>query len=145
MTTETLTTAAIEALAYDALVAAGTMADNARPVAFATAVTEAMGVASHGLAYVPIYCEHVRCGKVLGDAVPQVSIPRPGVVRVDAGHGFAHSAITAGFGPLLDAAREVGVAALAIRRSYNCGVLGVHVQGLAEAGMIGIGFTNAPA
>lgn len=145
MTTETLTTDAIEALAFDALTAAGTAPGNARPLARATAVTEAMGVASHGLAYVPIYCEHVRCGKVAGDAVPAVTTPRPGVVRVDAGTGFAHPAIAAGFWPLVEAARTNGVAALAIRNSYNCGVLGVHVQTLAETGMLGIGFTNAPA
>ncbi|MEM8822332.1 MAG: Ldh family oxidoreductase [Pseudomonadota bacterium] len=145
MTTETLSIAAIEDLALDALTAAGTAPENARPLAQATAVTEAMGVASHGLAYVPIYCEHVRCGKVVGDAVPEVSLPRPGVVRVDARNGFAHPAIAEGFPPLIQAAQTNGVAALAIRNSYNCGVLGVHVQALADAGLLGIGFTNAPA
>jgi (2R)-3-sulfolactate dehydrogenase (NADP+) len=52
----------IEDLAQRALVAAGTSKANARPLARATAATEADGVASHGLAYIPIYCEHVRCG-----------------------------------------------------------------------------------
>ncbi len=60
----------IEDLAQRALVAAGTSEANARPLARATAATEADGVASHGLAYVPIYCEHVRCGKVDGRAQP---------------------------------------------------------------------------
>ena len=49
---------------------AGASADNARPLAVATATTEADGIASHGLAYIPIYCEHVRCGKVDGQAQP---------------------------------------------------------------------------
>ena len=65
-----LTLDEIEDLAYRALTAAGTSDSNARPLAQATAATEADGIASHGLAYIPIYCEHVRCGKVDGQAQP---------------------------------------------------------------------------
>lgn len=143
--TRTLTLAEIEDLSFRALVAAGTSEANARPLAQATAATEADGVASHGLAYIPIYCEHVQCGKVDGMAVPVLSGPKPGVVAVDAATGFAHSAIDSGFEALIPAAREQGVAVLAIRNSYNCGVLGYHTHRLAQAGLVGLGFTNAPA
>ncbi|WP_424974606.1 Ldh family oxidoreductase [Dinoroseobacter sp. S124A] len=145
MTTETLTLAQIEALAFDALVAAGTSETNARPLAIATAATEADGVASHGLAYIPIYCEHVLCGKVDGQATPQLSTPRPSVVRVDAATGFAHGAIDIGFETLIPLARAQGVAVLTLHNSYNCGVLGYHTGRLAQAGLLGLGFTNAPA
>ncbi|MQY42544.1 Ldh family oxidoreductase [Epibacterium sp. SM1969] len=143
--TETLSLSEIEDLAFRALVKAGTSEENARPLAVATAMTEADGVASHGLAYIPIYAQHVECGKVDGKAVPVVSLPRPSVVSVDAATGFAHSAIDQGFQKLIPLAKEQGVAVLAINNSYNCGVLGVHTQRLAQAGLLGIGFTNAPA
>lgn len=143
--TKTLTLQEIETLSLRALMAAGTTEENARPLAVATAVTEADGVASHGLAYIPIYCEHVTCGKVDGQATPVLSQPRPGVVAVDAATGFAHNAIEMGFAPLLEAARTNGVAALVIKNSYNCGVLGYHTKRLAEAGVVALGFTNAPA
>ena len=143
--TKTLSLKAIEDLALRALMAVGTSEANARPLAVATAATEADGVASHGLAYIPIYCEHVQCGKVDGQAVPQVAQPRPGVVTVDAGTGFAHPAIDAGFDRLMPLAQEQGIAALAIHNSYNCGVLGYHTYRLAKAGLLGLGFTNAPA
>lgn len=143
--TRTLTLAEIEDLSLRALVAAGTSEANARPLAAATAATEADGVASHGLAYIPIYCEHVQCGKVDGAATPVVDKPTPGVVNVDAATGFAHAAIDAGFDALIPAAREQGIAALAIRNSYNCGVLGYHTWRLAQEGLVGLGFTNAPA
>ena len=39
--------------------------------------------------YLPIYAEHLGCGKVAGQAVPVLDRPRPGVVRVDAATGFA--------------------------------------------------------
>jgi (2R)-3-sulfolactate dehydrogenase (NADP+) len=143
--TKIMTLAEIEELSFRALVAAGTSPENARPLAVATAATEADGVASHGLAYIPIYAEHVQCGKVDGSAVPQLAKPRPGVITVDAATGFAHSAIDIGFDQLIPLAREQGVAALSITNSYNCGVLGYHTRRLAEAGLLGIGFTNAPA
>ncbi|WP_299888454.1 Ldh family oxidoreductase [uncultured Ruegeria sp.] len=142
---KTLSLADIEELSFNALVAAGTSEENARPLAVATAATEADGIASHGLAYIPIYCEHVQCGKVDGRANPSLETPRPGVVRVDAATGFAHVAIDLGFETLIPAARTQGIAALTINNSYNCGVLGYHTYRLAQAGLVGLGFTNAPA
>ena len=51
----------INALALSALVAAGASEAQAQPLAAAVAAAEADGIASHGLAYVPTYCEHLRC------------------------------------------------------------------------------------
>ncbi|UWQ21491.1 Ldh family oxidoreductase [Jannaschia sp. W003] len=145
MSHRTLSLDEIEALAFRALRGAGTNEAAARALARATADTEAMGVASHGLAYVPTYCEHVRCGKVDGAAEPEVTRPRPAMLVADARRGFAHPAIAAGFERLVPLAREQGLAGLAIRESYNCGVLGVHTARLAREGLLGLGFTNAPA
>lgn len=144
-TTRPMTLDAAEALALAALRGAGASAEQAAPLARAVRAAEADGIASHGLAYVPTYCEHVACGKVDGTAVPTVSGERPGAIRVDAGNGFAHAAIDAAFEALVPAVRELGVAAATIRESYNCGVLGHHVERLAEIGLLALGFTNAPA
>ena len=143
--TETLSLQTIEDIAFEALVKAGTSQQNARPLAVATAATEADGVSSHGLAYIPIYCEHVQCGKVDGQATPVLSKPAAGILRVDAATGFAHPAIDLGFNDLIPLARDQGIAALAIHNSYNCGVLGYHTYRLAKVGLVGLGFTNAPA
>ena len=143
--TKNLSLAEIEELSFRALVAAGTSEANARPLAAATAATEADGIASHGLAYIPIYCEHVQCGKVDGLAQPILNNPAPSVVTVDAATGFAHPAIDLGFEHLVPLAQSQGVAALAIHNSYNCGVLGYHTARIARAGLVGLGFTNAPA
>ncbi len=135
----------IEDIAFRALVKAGASEENARLMAVATAQTEADGIASHGLAYIPTYCEHVQCGKVDGKAQPVASFPAPGVITVDAATGFAHPAIDLGFRSLIEKARTQGVAALAVYNSYNCGVLGYHTRRLAKEGLLAIGFTNAPA
>ncbi|MCH2095185.1 MAG: Ldh family oxidoreductase [Rhodobacteraceae bacterium] len=142
---KTLSLDEIESISFDALVKAGTSPANARPLAVATAATEADGVASHGMAYIPIYCEHVQCGKVDGQAVPELAQPAPAVLVADARTGFAHPAIDMGFADLVPLAKQQGIAALTLRNSYNCGVLGYHTARLAEAGLVGLGFTNAPA
>jgi (2R)-3-sulfolactate dehydrogenase (NADP+) len=87
----------------------------------------------------------VQCGKVIGSAVPSVDTPAGSSVVVDADSGFAHPAIDAGFERLVPMAKENGIAALSVRNSYNCGALGYHVERLAEQGLVGLGFTNAPA
>ena len=125
----------IEALARRALLRAGASALQAEPLARAVAAAESEGLASHGLGYLATYCEHLGCGKVLGNAVPKVASPAPGVVVVDAANGFAHPAIEAGFARLIPLARAQGIAQLAVRNSYNCGVLGYHTYRLAAEGL----------
>ena len=145
MSTEHMSLAQVESLATEALVGAGTSPKSAKSVGKAAQAAERDGIRSHGLLYVPIYCEHVKCGKVDGVAVPEVTRPRLSAIQVDAKTGFAHPAIDAGFNELIPLVKSNGCAGLTIRNSYNCGVLGYHVERLAEAGLVGIGFTNSPA
>lgn len=145
MTKEILSLAAIEDLSFQALTGGGCSPENARPLAAATASTEAEGIASHGLAYIPIYCEHVQCGKVDGQAKPVLTQTAGATLTVDAKTGFAHPAIDLGFEALIPLAKQQGIACLAIRNSYNCGVLGIHTRQLARSGLLALGFTNAPA
>ncbi|CAN7489031.1 Ldh family oxidoreductase [Caballeronia sp. LjRoot34] len=134
----------LETFAHDALVSGGTSAENAAPLAHAIMAAERDGIASHGLAYLPTYLEHVACGKVDGRAKPTV-LAAGGVITVDAATGFAHPAISAGFNLLVDAARAGGIACLAVKNSYNAGVLGYHAERIASAGLLALCFTNAPA
>ena len=135
----------ITRLARTALEKAGARPEAAASMAKAIAAAERDGIASHGLAYLNTYCEHLKCGKVIPAAVPEVAQPAPGVVTVDAQSGFAHPAIDAGFAKLIPLAKSQGIATLTIRNSYNCGVLGYHTETLAQSGLVGLGFTNAPA
>ncbi len=135
----------VEALAVETLMSAGADKAAASAVARSTRLAERDGIRSHGLLYVPIYAEHLLCGKVSTTAKPVVTTPRPGAVRVDADHGFAHTAIDAGWDAFTAAARTNGVAAMSIHNSYNCGVLGHHAERLASAGLVGLCFTHAPA
>lgn len=140
-----LSLAEVETLTFRALTGVGIAHDVARSVTDSVVAAEADGIHSHGLARLPTYCEHARVGKIDGKAVPTVTTPRPGLVRVDACDGFAHPAIDLGLPLLFEAARTQGIAALAVTNSYNCGVVGYHVERIAAAGFIALGFVNAPA
>ncbi|KTQ95593.1 sulfolactate dehydrogenase [Aureimonas ureilytica] len=140
-----LTLAEVEDLTARALHACGVAPGPARSVTASVVAAEAEGIHSHGLARLPTYCEHARVGKIDGTAVPVLTRLRPGLVRVDAGGGFAHPAIDLGLSALVEAARAQGIAALAVTGSYNCGVVGYHVGRIAAAGFLALGFVNAPA
>jgi (2R)-3-sulfolactate dehydrogenase (NADP+) len=145
MSAHILSVAEIAALAARALRNHGASESQAETLAAGVAAAERDGLRSHGLMYLPIYCEHLDCGKVVGQALPVLSRVAPASLVVDAHSGFAHAAIDLGFPALIAAAATNGVASLAIRNSYNCGVLGYHTERLAEAGLVALGFTNAPA
>ena len=135
----------IEAFVRTALVRHGASERQAKALAAGVAAAERDGLKSHGLMYLPTYCEHLTCGKVLGAAEPTLTKAAPGSLVVDAGNGFAHAAIDLGLPALAELARTQGVASLAIRNSYNCGALGYHTERLAGFGVVALGFTNAPA
>ena len=145
MTTTQLTLQEISTLAEEALIASGASAGAASSLAAAVTAAERDGIRSHGLIYVPIYCQHLTCGKVKTTAEPAVLSQEGSAIVVDADCGFAHPAIDIGFDELGPLAKVLGCAALTVRNSHNCGVLGYHVERLSEHGFVAIGFTNAPA
>ena len=145
MSSQHLSLEQVEGLTVQALSGAGASSDSASSMAKAVRAAERDGIPSHGLLYVPTYCEHVSCGKVDGNANPDVSTTLSSALLVDAKTGFAHPAIESGFKALIPITKANGCAGMTVSNSYNCGVLGYHVEQLAEAGLVAIGFTNSPA
>ncbi len=129
----------------DVLIRNGTAEANARAVARALVLAEADGQDGHGVARLSSYVAQVRSGKVDGAAVPTVSQTAPGVVVIDAGLGFAYPALELAVASLVPLARAQGVAVAAVRRSHHCGALGLVVEQLADAGLIGLMVANTPS
>ncbi|MBV9735174.1 MAG: Ldh family oxidoreductase [Acidisphaera sp.] len=140
-----LSLAEAEALVVRILAAARTSEPNARSVARALVLAEADGRAGHGLSRLPAYAAQASCGKVDGMASPTAAQPAPSVLAIDAAHGFAYPALDLAIAGLVPLAREQGVALAAVHRSHHCGALGLVVERLADAGLIGLMFANTPA
>ena len=134
-----------EALAVRTLVRCGAREAAASSTARALVGAEADGLRTHGLMRLVAYGEQVRAGKVAGDAVVSLAHPRPGVLAIDAAHGFAYPALDAAVAALPAVARAQGIAAAGIRRSHHCGAAGRPVEALAKAGLVALLFANAPA
>jgi (2R)-3-sulfolactate dehydrogenase (NADP+) len=132
-------------LSHAALTGSGAIPAQAGPVAESVREAEAEGIRNVGLGYLPIYCEHLRCGKVKGDAVPRLIEAAPAVLRADAGNGFCHPAFLLALPRFVAMAEASGIAALAITRSYSAGVVGWFVERLADRGLVGLAFANASA
>jgi len=133
----------IERTVQAALMQHGAGAFAAAEVARAVARAEATGNRICGLYYLESYCAQLKTGRVQGDVVPVVTALRPAAIYVDALLGFAQPAFAYGLAPALDAARQYGVATLAVGHAHTCTSLGYFTEQIAQAGLIGIGMTNA--
>ena len=127
------------------LMANRTSGPNARSVACALVAAEADGLAGHGMSRVPSYAAQARSGKVDGFARPAAHRAAPGVVAIDAAHGFAFPALDLAVAELPPVARAMGVAMATIGRSHHAGAIGRVVEQLAEAGLVALMVANTPA
>ena len=115
----------------------------AAEVARAVRKAESIGNKICGLYYLESYCLQLKTGRVSGSVEPVVTRPKPASVHVDAKFGFAQPAFTRGLDQAVAAARECGVASLAIGHAHTCTSLGFFTEQIARQGLIGLGLTNA--
>ena len=132
-------------LAYEKLRKSGCSDDNLQGITDGILDAELSGIKSHGFHYLPIYCNHLKIGKINGKSIASLEKISNSALKINADNGFAHSAINLGFQSLFDMCSQMSIASMSIYNSYNCGVLGFHTKRIAEKGFIGLGFTNAPA
>ena len=135
----------VHALAADAFLANGGSPEQSRAVADTVTAAERDECRSHGLFRVPGYVASIRSGKVDAAAEPKVERLAPGVVKVDGCNGFAPLALEAGREPLVERAREQGIAALAVTNTHHFAALWPETEALAERGLVGFAFVAAMA
>ena len=133
----------IEVATKSALERHGALPWIAAEVAKAICKAEAVGNRICGLYYIESYCQQLLSGRVKGDAEPVVERPRPAAVTVDARFGFAQAAFARAMPEALAAARECGVASLAVGHAHTCTSLGYFTEQIAREGLIALGMTNA--
>jgi len=133
-----------ERRAYEALLASGTKAENARATARALLRAEADGQVGHGLSRVPSYADQAKTGKVKGDARPQLDQVAAALLRIDADFGFAYPAIDLAIDGLVGMIPRTGIGAAVIHHSHHFGQAGAHAERLAERDLVALLFGNSP-
>ena len=134
----------LESLMLKAMVNAKTSEKNARAVVRALLAAEIDGRKGHGFSRIPSYSGQAISGKADGMAEPEIIKDLPGALMIDVHHGFFYPAIDLAFEHFPAKARANGVAAVGFHNSHHCGVLGHHVEKIAEAGLIAIVMGNTP-
>lgn len=140
--TQTLSLADIEAFARDCLTRAGVPPHVAHPVAVEIAAAEAAGDRAHGLLGLLRDIRLLRYGRLLPEAPVKLHHPRPGVLVLDAGHGFAAAALTGIAADLAQTALSQGVALLRLTRSSAPGAMIGPLTRLRQDGLLAMALTD---
>lgn len=132
-------------LASRALRKSGASASTARLTAQALVAAEMEGLTGHGLSRVALYCRHLREGRADGKARPAIVRKKGGTCLIDARGALAFPAAALAVKEAIKRARRYGVAFAGVTNSHHFGAAAYHLAPVAEAGLVGLAFTNSPA
>ena len=132
-------------LACTALERAGANPAMAEASARHLVAAEEQGLPTHGMSRVPFYCGMLRNGRADGAATPRLAAERAAACLIDNRDGLPYVSAQWAVAEVVQRARRNGIAFAGITNSAHLGVLGIHLQAVAQAGLVGFGFTNSPA
>ena len=141
----TLSLSALTTLAQDTLAAAGANPDMAATTARALVYADAHGIATHGVSRVPSYALHLSSGRADGNAEPEVLQEKASAVLVDAKAGLAFPACEMAIALAMQKAKQTGICIAAVTNSHHFGMAAYHLEPAAQAGLLGLAFSNSPA
>ena len=122
-------------------------ASNAMALATAKALVAADmdGLATHGVSRVALYAQHLREGRANGKAKAKIIRKKGGTCLIDAAGGLAYEAAAIAVNEAIKRARRYGVAFSGVTNSHHFGAAAYHLAPAAEAGLVGLAFTNSPS
>jgi (2R)-3-sulfolactate dehydrogenase (NADP+) len=132
-------------LATRALKKAGASRALAQATAEALVAAEAEGLSGHGLSRVALYAQHLMQGRVDGKARPKVVKKKGATCLVDANGGLAFLASALAVREAIKRAKRYGVAFAGVTNSHHFGAAAYHLALVAQAGLVGLAFTNSPS
>jgi len=132
-------------LARTALEKAGAHSKMADAAAAHLVRAETQGLPTHGMSRVPFYCGMLRNGRTDGAAQPEMVADHAAVCLIDNRDGLPYVSAQWAIEEVIQRARRNGIAFAGIRNSAHAGVLGIHLEAVGKAGLVGFAFTNSPA
>lgn len=128
-------------LSFRVLTANGMAHDHAQAIAKVIVAGQRDECQSHGIYRLIVCVNTLRRGKVVRDAKPVITDVSPALVRVDARFGYSQLAFEMGSKVLVEKARTVGIAALAINNCFHFSALWPEVERLASEGLAALAMT----
>ncbi len=133
----------LTALAAAALKAHGASDSMARTTARYLVAADVQGLPTHGVMRVASYCGHLGVKRANGAAVPKIINEKPAACLIDAGNGLGFEACELAVAQAVARARTQGMGFAGVTNSHHCGALGILLEPVAAAGMVGLAFSNA--
>ena len=100
------------------------------------------GSVSHGLFRLPAYVSGLKSGKINGKGKPDIKKVSPSVIKVQGNNSLAPVVLNKGLPELTKAAKENGVAVLAINNSHHMAAMWPETEKLAEEGLVAFACTS---
>ena len=100
------------------------------------------GSLSHGLFRLPAYVSGLKSGKINGKGKPEIKIISPSVIRVLGNNCLAPVVLNKGVPELIKAAKENGIAVLAITNSHHMAAMWPETEMIAEQGLVAFACTS---
>ena len=100
------------------------------------------GSLSHGLFRLPAYVTGLKSGKINGKGKPEVKKISPSVIKVLGNNCLAPIVLNKGIPELIKAAKENGVAVLAINNSHHMAAMWPETEMIAEQGLVAFACTS---
>ena len=141
----TLSVSELTDLTARALRRSGASKSMALAAARALVAADSEGLATHGVSRVALYAQHVREKRVDGKAKPRIVKRKGATCLVDARNGLAYEASAIAVQQAIERAKRYGVAFSGVTNSHHFGAAGYHLAPVAQAGLVGLAFTNSPA
>ena len=123
--------------------AARVPASEAAAVAGRLVEANRLGHDSHGVIRVPQYLAAIAGGEVVPGAPLETAAETPASATLDGNWGFGQVVAGRAAEVCIAKARQCGLAAVTVRRSYHVGRLGAYVEELARQRQIGLMMANA--
>ena len=142
MNTVSLSLDEIYQLANKTLLANGCDQENANILSETIMKAERDGSLSHGLFRLPAYVAGLKSKKIDGKAKPEVKKISPSVIKILGNHALAPMVLKVGIPELVKAAKETGVAILAITNSHHMAAMWPETEMIAEEGLVAFACTS---
>ena len=142
MNTISLSLDEIYQLAKKTLIANGCDEENANILSETIMKAERDGSLSHGLFRLPAYVAGLKSKKIDGKARPEVKKISSSVIKVLGNHALAPMVLKVGIPELIKAAKETGVAILAITNSHHMASMWPETEAIAEEGLVAFACTS---
>ena len=142
MNTVSLSLDEIYQLANKTLLANGCDQENANILSETIMKAERDGSLSHGLFRLPAYVAGLKSKKIDGKARPEIKKISPSIIKVLGNHALAPMVLKVGIPELVKAAKETGVAILAITNSHHMAAMWPETEAIAEEGLVAFACTS---